>query len=76
MFGITNNSEEQPILNEHVMESSPIPNTAKSTRYVVGVLRDGQVHLTSLKSIVQMKDTFHYLDEADENNRKSTYCVL
>jgi hypothetical protein len=54
------------------MESKPIPNSAKSTRYVVGVLRDGQVHLTAIKSIVQMKDTFHHLDSADKKSMLNT----
>ena len=65
--------EDRPILDEHVMESVSIPNSAKSTRYIVGVLRDGKVHLTALKSIVEMKDSFYYLDAADENKKKSKF---
>nr|XP_019922586.2 DNA-directed RNA polymerase III subunit RPC5 isoform X1 [Crassostrea gigas] len=38
----------------------------KSGRYAVGIFKDGELHLTPLHAIVQMRPSFSYLDRADQ----------
>lgn len=45
------------------LESSQVPN---ATEYMVGVIRDQALHLTRLKSIVQLRPSMNYLDAIDE----------
>ncbi len=59
------------MLDEQVLESIPLPSVGKSSSYVAGVIRDGQVHLVPLKSIVQMKTKFQHLDDADTMKRRA-----
>ncbi|XP_022319153.2 DNA-directed RNA polymerase III subunit RPC5-like [Crassostrea virginica] len=38
----------------------------KSGRYAVGIFKDGELHLTPLHAIIQMRPSFNYLDRADQ----------
>ncbi|XP_062611114.1 DNA-directed RNA polymerase III subunit RPC5-like [Saccostrea cucullata] len=37
----------------------------KSGRYAAGIFKDGELHLTPLNAIIQMRPSFSYLDRAD-----------
>lgn len=45
------------------LKSSLVPN---QTNYLVGVVRDGALHLTPLHSILQLRPSMHYLDGLDD----------
>ncbi|CEH14055.1 RNA Polymerase C (III) 37 kDa subunit [Ceraceosorus bombacis] len=49
------------------LESSLVPN---QTKYMVGVIRDGALHLTPLDSVLQLRPSMHYLDGLDVQARK------
>jgi len=40
---------------------------APVSNYVVGVFREGQLHLTPVSAIMQMRPTMSYIDEADDD---------
>ena len=46
-----------------------IPTGVSPNRYVAGTYRDGELHLTPLKGIVQLRPSFGYLDRADTKGR-------
>lgn len=50
-------------LEKMLLESSQVPN---ATQYMIGVIRDQALHLTKLKSIVQLRPSMNYLDAIDE----------
>nr|XP_006818447.1 PREDICTED: DNA-directed RNA polymerase III subunit RPC5-like [Saccoglossus kowalevskii] len=51
------------VMNKQILTSS---NTAPSvSRYAAGLLKDGELHLTPLHGIVQLRPSFSYLDKAD-----------
>ncbi len=37
-----------------------------SSNYAIGVLNEGELHLTPLKGIVSLRPTFSYLDKSDK----------
>ncbi|KDN40686.1 hypothetical protein K437DRAFT_227221 [Tilletiaria anomala UBC 951] len=54
------------------LQSCEVPNT---TRYLVGVMRDGALHLTNLNHVLQLRPSLHHLDandiaEADARRRQ------
>ncbi|XP_070581554.1 DNA-directed RNA polymerase III subunit RPC5-like [Ptychodera flava] len=58
--GATYNSD---VMDKQVLTSS---HTASSvSRYCAGLLKDGELHLTPLQGIVQLRPSFKYLDKAD-----------
>ncbi|XP_033749555.1 LOW QUALITY PROTEIN: DNA-directed RNA polymerase III subunit RPC5-like [Pecten maximus] len=44
---------------------SSVTSSETASRYAVGVWKDGEVHLTPLHAIVQLRPNFSYLDSAD-----------
>ncbi|XP_055955127.1 DNA-directed RNA polymerase III subunit RPC5 [Patella vulgata] len=50
-------------MDKQVLRSTP--QTSCTKRYAVGLLKDGEMHMTPLSAIVQMKPAFEYLDKAD-----------
>lgn len=50
-------------LEKMLLESSQVPN---ATQYMVGVIREQALHLTRLRSIVQLRPSMNYLDAIDE----------
>ena len=63
-------SERRPTkLNKIRLQSTEIPN---ATRYMVGVIRDGAMHLTRLDGVLQLRPSLHHLDAMDaaENEQK------
>ncbi|KAK7475390.1 hypothetical protein BaRGS_00033340 [Batillaria attramentaria] len=49
-----------------------IPSAADTGRYAVGVLKNGELHLTPVHAVVQMRPTFDYLDRADAKHKAET----
>ena len=48
---------------------SSIPSAIAPKRYVAGIFRDGELHLTPLKGILELRPSFSYLDIADTKGR-------
>jgi len=65
-FYVHNRRNKSALLTERILESVAIPENSKSQRYVIGVIRDGQLHLTPLTSIAQMHNKLWYLNAADK----------
>lgn len=38
-------------------------------KYVVGILQDGEVHMTTLKSVLQLRPNFSYFDKEDKRTK-------
>jgi hypothetical protein len=54
-------------IDKTTLEGSSVPKLTESgSRYVIGVIKDGQVTLVPLKSIIQMKTVFPYLNKAEK----------
>lgn len=51
-------------LDKMTMESTTIPKL--SDNYAIGIVRRGQVTLTPISSIVQMKTVYPYLNKAEK----------
>jgi len=69
----SSSEDDEAVIEEQVLESVPLPKSAKSTHYALALVKDGQirsVHLTSISNILQMKNTLPYLDEAAEKRNK------
>ncbi|XP_076856174.1 DNA-directed RNA polymerase III subunit RPC5 isoform X1 [Brachyhypopomus gauderio] len=49
---------------------SSIQATTNTSRYAAAVFRKGQLHLTPLQGILQMRPSFAYLDKADSKHRE------
>ncbi|KAL2078201.1 hypothetical protein ACEWY4_025886 [Coilia grayii] len=47
-----------------------IQATTDTSRYAVAVIRKGEIHLTPLQGILQMRPSFTYLDKADTKHRE------
>ncbi|XP_078691347.1 DNA-directed RNA polymerase III subunit RPC5-like [Branchiostoma floridae x Branchiostoma belcheri] len=51
------------VMDKQVLTSTTVPNPA--SYYAVGMVRDGELHLTPVHGTVQMKPSYTYLDKAD-----------
>ena len=49
-----------------------LPSGSKPNRYAIGYLSNNQLHLTPLKSVLQMRPSFSYLDSADSRKTHTT----
>ncbi|XP_049614908.1 DNA-directed RNA polymerase III subunit RPC5 [Syngnathus scovelli] len=49
---------------------SSIQATTNTSRYAAGIFRKGELHLTPLTGILQMRPSFAYLDKADNKTRE------
>ncbi|XP_071763882.2 DNA-directed RNA polymerase III subunit RPC5 [Centroberyx gerrardi] len=49
---------------------SSIQATTNTSRYAAAVFRKGELHVTPLQGILQMRPSFTYLDKADSKNRE------
>ncbi|XP_076650808.1 RNA polymerase III subunit E [Halictus rubicundus] len=55
------------LMDKTVLQSSrALPNCSN---YAVGVFQDGELHLTPLRGVVQMRPQFNYLDKSDKRVR-------
>jgi hypothetical protein len=60
------NRERRLKIDKTTLEGSSVPKLTDSINYVIGVVKDGQVTLVPLKSIIQMKTVLPYLNEAEK----------
>ncbi|ORX54540.1 hypothetical protein DM01DRAFT_1345701 [Hesseltinella vesiculosa] len=61
--GIKSKKKEEELLDKMTLTSTLIPT---QTNYLVGVLHQGELHLTPLQTIIQMRPGFSYLDKIDD----------
>lgn len=55
------------IMDKVVLQSSRVlPNCSN---YGVGIFQDGELHITPLKGIIQLRPGFDYLDKSDKRIR-------
>ncbi len=60
---------ENPFYRSNKMDKqvlSSVPLSGSTDRYVVGHFRDGELHLTPVRGVVQLKPGFSYLDKGDK----------
>ncbi|KAI9495647.1 DNA-directed RNA polymerase III subunit Rpc5 [Zychaea mexicana] len=55
--------KEEELLDRMTFSSTEVP---AQTKYVVGALRDGELHLTPVRGTIQMRPAFKYIDKIDE----------
>ncbi len=48
---------------------SSVPSGISTSRYVVGTIKDGELHITPLKGVIQMRPGFSYLDRVDSKHQ-------
>ncbi|KAJ8246352.1 hypothetical protein GJAV_G00266780 [Gymnothorax javanicus] len=67
------NSDDTNTYSTKMMDKqtfSSIQATTNSSRYAAAVFRRGELHLTPLQGILQMRPSFSYLDQADSKHRE------
>lgn len=67
------NSDDTNTYSTKMMDKqtfSSIQATTNSSRYAAAVFRRGELHLTPLHGILQMRPSFSYLDQADSKHRE------
>ncbi|KAI8579221.1 hypothetical protein K450DRAFT_243346 [Umbelopsis ramanniana AG] len=60
--------KKRTLLDKQTLGSTLIPT---KTKYLVGVLKDKELHVTPLTNTVQMRPTLSYIDKSDEKERAS-----
>ena len=63
-----NPEEENAYFSTNMMDKqllTSMPAGVSSERYVAGIYKGGELHLTPLKAIVQLRPSFSYLDKVD-----------
>ncbi|RUS29318.1 Sin-like protein conserved region-domain-containing protein [Jimgerdemannia flammicorona] len=58
--------EEEEMLDRQTLSSCLVPN---QTNYMVGVIKDNELHLTPVRSTVQLRPSLKYLDKIDEKTK-------
>lgn len=62
-------TDQKPIFRSSMMDKFVLTSTKATTcaeNYAVGILRPGELHLSPLSAVVQMKQSFPYLDQSDK----------
>lgn len=68
-------TEEDSVFNSELMDKQTLSSTDAtpgSSRYAVGIIKEGELHLTPVNSIIQLRPSFNYLDQADTKVRKQS----
>lgn len=56
------------LMDKTILQSSrALPNCSN---YAVGIFQDGELHVTPLKGVIQMRPQFNYLDKSDKRVRE------
>ncbi|KAI8139317.1 DNA-directed RNA polymerase III subunit Rpc5 [Fennellomyces sp. T-0311] len=64
MYGRSSSGKkEEELLDRMTFSSTEVP---AQTKYVVGALRDGELHLTPVRGTIQMRPALKYIDKIDE----------
>ncbi|XP_022084969.1 DNA-directed RNA polymerase III subunit RPC5-like [Acanthaster planci] len=58
---------QSDVMDKQVLATSSC--VSATSRYAVGILKDGELHLTPLHGIIQLKPSFAYLDKADQKSK-------
>ncbi|CAO3597383.1 unnamed protein product [Absidia cylindrospora] len=58
-----NKKQEDELLDKMTLTSTEVPT---QTKYLVGVMHNDELHVTPLKTVIQMRPGFNYLDKIDE----------
>ncbi|KAG0171062.1 DNA-directed RNA polymerase III subunit RPC5 [Apophysomyces sp. BC1034] len=58
-----NKKKEEELLDKMTLTSTVVPT---QTQYLVGVLHQDELHVTPIRSMVQMRTGFSYIDKIDE----------
>ncbi|XP_038065974.1 DNA-directed RNA polymerase III subunit RPC5-like isoform X2 [Patiria miniata] len=64
---VGNKSYQSDVMDKQVLATSSSLST--TSRYGVGILKDGELHLTPLHGIMQLRPSFSYLDKADMKSK-------
>ncbi|GAB5588437.1 hypothetical protein Unana1_03337 [Umbelopsis nana] len=59
---------KRSLLDKHTLGSTLIPS---KTKYLVGVMKDNELHVTPLTNTVQLRPTLSYIDKSDEKEKAS-----
>ncbi|KAI8089797.1 DNA-directed RNA polymerase III subunit Rpc5 [Halteromyces radiatus] len=62
-FGARNKKQEDELLDRMTLTSTEVPT---QTKYLVGVMHNGELHVTPLSTVIQMRPGFNYLDKIDD----------
>ncbi|KAH9513090.1 DNA-directed RNA polymerase III subunit RPC5 [Bulinus truncatus] len=52
-----------------VLSCTPYVKSFTNCQYAAGLMKDGELHLTPVNAVVQMRPSFDYLDKADTRHR-------
>ncbi|KAG1141661.1 hypothetical protein G6F37_008590 [Rhizopus arrhizus] len=55
--------KEEELLDKMTLTSTTVPS---QTKYAIGVIRDKELHLTPISTVVQLRPGFKYIDKIDE----------
>ncbi|KAK3930241.1 DNA-directed RNA polymerase III subunit RPC5 [Frankliniella fusca] len=74
--GVSSSSKsgDEPVFPSGKMDHMTLKSSRllpDSSNYAIGVLNDGELHLTPLKGIVSLRPTFSYLDKSDKRPQNS-----
>ncbi|KAI7900715.1 DNA-directed RNA polymerase III subunit Rpc5 [Cokeromyces recurvatus] len=63
MMGHKSKKKEEELLDRMTLTSTQVPS---QTKYVVGIIRDEELHITPINTTVQLRPGFKYIDKIDE----------
>lgn len=67
--------DESSFFRSSLMDKQVLTSTqalASASRYAVGLLKDGQLHLNPIRGIVQLRPSFGYLDRSDAKQKQES----
>ncbi|XP_015172040.1 PREDICTED: DNA-directed RNA polymerase III subunit RPC5 [Polistes dominula] len=67
--------DDNKIFDSDLMDKMTLHSTRtlpEATNYAAAVYQDGELHITPIKSIVQLRPQFNYLDKSDKRAREET----
>ncbi|KAK7003517.1 DNA-directed RNA polymerase III subunit RPC5 [Biomphalaria glabrata] len=59
-------------MDKIILSCPPYVKTFSNCQYAAGLLKDGELHLTPVSAVVQMRPSFDYLDKADTRHRSES----
>lgn len=59
-------------MDKITLSCPPHTDSFSNCQYAIGLVKDGEMHLTPLTAVVQMRPNFDYLDKADVRHRAET----
>ncbi|KAI8354019.1 Sin-like protein conserved region-domain-containing protein [Blakeslea trispora] len=62
-YNRTQKKKEEELLDKMTLTSTEVPS---QTKYVVGVIRNDELHITPINTTVQLRPGFKYIDKIDE----------